>query len=128
MQKIWIVTGESLGKEFYSLSVKKRKRIRIILLTAMMLVMSILENFVYLHSKPYYGITMLFISIIISVISFVSIETNLKKLNWRNSLTASWLALWIMAIISDFIVDKRYQYQGFIMLFIVGFFSLYGEI
>lgn len=122
LQEFWIFAGGVMGGSTLSWSSKKRSRVRICLLAAFMLYMSTMENLVYLHSKPYYGTSMLMICVILLVLSIVSIEGPLQKINWQNSLVQSWFVLWCIAVLSDFIVDKRYQFQGFIFIFFVGFF------
>ena len=122
LQEFWIFAGGIIGGRTMSWSTKKRSRIRICLLAAFMLYMSTMENLVYLHSKPYYGISMLMICMTLLVLAIVSIEVPLQKISWKNNLAQSWFVLWCIAILSDFIVDKRYQFQGFIFIFFVGFF------
>lgn len=55
-------------------------------------------------------------------------ERPLRYLNWRNKLAASWMGLWILAMVSDFIVEKRSAYIGYVMVLCVGFlFFMWGN-
>lgn len=64
----------------------------------------------------------------ILVIAVLCWEKPLTYLNWNNKLAASWFCLWLMAVISDFIVGKRYAFMGYIMIFAIGFlFFMWGN-
>ena len=64
----------------------------------------------------------------IIIIALLCWEKPLKRLNWNNNLVKSWLALWILAVISDFIVAKRYMFIGYVMIFAFGFlFFMWGN-
>lgn len=122
LQEFWIFVGDKIELRAASRNAKLYSRIRVCLLASFMLYMSTMENLVYLHSKPYYGSSMLTACVMLLILSVLSVEGPLHKLNWKNDLVLYWFALWILAIISDFIVDKRYQFQGVIFIFFVGFF------
>lgn len=55
------------------------------------------------------GICLLFVA-------FLSWEHRNIIINWRNPLVYSWFILWLMVIISEFIVEKRIQNLGIFML------------
>lgn len=63
----------------------------------------------------------LFYSIIIIIIAILSMETQVARKKWTNSLVWSWLVLWIMACISDFLIPKELGFVGYAMIFSVGF-------
>ena len=128
LQEFWIKISKVFGEYFYSFSEKKRNIVRSVLVFVMVLSMSVMENMVNMHSKPYYGISMGICCMCMLGMALVSQEGTLKKLNWNNPLVASWFVLWAMSIISDVIVNKRYQYQGYIMIFFVGYlFFVWGN-
>lgn len=122
LQSFWTAVGCAVGELFYDMPKRTRRKIRVSVIFLLIMFMSVMENLVYLHSKPYYGISMLLCCIAVCILGFVSLEGKLIRKNWKNPLVASWTALWLISLISDVFVDKRYQYQGFIMLFAVGFF------
>lgn len=128
LQEFWIQAASVCGEKVYSMSDRKRNRWRSSLIFCMIFGMAVFENMVNLHSKPYYGSSMLFCSICLLGMATVSIERKPHKLNWNNPLVLSWVSLWLVAIVSDVIVNKRYQYQGYIMLIVVGyFFFIWGN-
>ncbi len=64
----------------------------------------------------------------IIIIAFLCWEKPLKRLNWNNGLVGSWFCLWILAAISDLIVEKRYMFIGYVMIFAFGFlFFMWGN-
>lgn len=60
--------------------------------------------------------------ILLLIISIVSIEEHIRRRNWNNPLVWSWLVFWVMVCISDFVVEKSYQFAGYAVIFGVGFF------
>lgn len=55
-------------------------------------------------------------------------EKKLHMLNWNNKLVTSWFILWIISMISDLIVEKRFAYMGYLMIFVMGFlFFMWGN-
>jgi len=58
----------------------------------------------------------IFLGICFLFVAFLSWEYKRKTINWKNPLVYSWFVLWIMTIISDFIVEKRVQNVGILML------------
>lgn len=61
-------------------------------------------------------------SILILIITILSIEPKPVRKRWNNNLVWSWLVLWGMACVSDFLLTKNFRFVGYIMIFIVGFF------
>lgn len=57
-----------------------------------------------------------FLGICFLFAAFLSWEYKRKRINWKNPLVYSWFILWIMTIISDFIIEKRVQNVGILML------------
>lgn len=62
-----------------------------------------------------------YVLIILSITSLM-LGPKLKKQNWNNALAWSWLALWGIACVSDFLVTKKYRFLGYVMILVVGFF------
>lgn len=60
--------------------------------------------------------------VLLLIITMLSVESKPEKKNWNNSLVWSWLILWIIACISDFLLPKYFRFIGYVMVFAVGFF------
>lgn len=58
------------------------------------------------------GICLLFVA-------FLSWERSDKIINWKNPLGYSWFILWLMVIVSEFVVEKRIKNVGIFMLIAV---------
>ena len=59
------------------------------------------------------------------LIAGLNIRKPLKYRNWNNLLVISWIVLWVLACISDFIVTKKksayFSFYGYFILFPTGF-------
>lgn len=60
-------------------------------------------------------------AVLLLLIAALSIKASLKKVNWNNPLVWSWLVLFIMTAISDFLVSKFFAYVGYVIILIIGF-------
>lgn len=60
--------------------------------------------------------------VLLLIITMLSVESKPEKKKWNNSLVCSWLVLWILACISDFLLPKYFRFIGYVMVFAVGFF------
>lgn len=98
-----------------------RNRMRIGLFLLMFVVMTVIDNTAN-YKKVGYNYLLIFCSLILLAIAVISVERPVRKRNWKQPLVAFWYLLWIMACISDFIVDKGFHYTGYLMIFVVGFF------
>ncbi len=61
-------------------------------------------------------------SFLILTIALVSIESDMKKKKWNKILSGSWLILWGMACISDFLIPKEFRFVGYAMILVIGFY------
>lgn len=122
LQDIYILIVKQLKKDIEkSFLLKKHKDGFITFLFVLMFIYNVwVEIFQSYYAKIKYHI--LFYSIIIVIIAILSTETQVMRRKWNNSLVWSWLVLWIMACISDFLIPKELGYVGYAMLFSVGFF------
>ena len=127
---IWI---EALQKIYISISKQIRKfacRIPMIsrckngLIVFLFLLMFLYSVWVEMHQSYFVNFKYhaAVYSVIIFLITILSIESKNEKKSWNNSLVVSWLILWLMACVSDFLIPKNFRFIGFVMIFIVGFF------
>lgn len=61
-------------------------------------------------------------TVLILLTAVFAIGPKLEKKNWNHPLAWSWLILWAMVCISDFIIPKYFRFTGYVMLLAVGFF------
>lgn len=61
-------------------------------------------------------------SFLILIIALVSIESDLIKKKWNNMLLGSWLSLWGLACISDFLIPKEFRFVGYAIILVIGFY------
>ncbi len=54
------------------------------------------------------------------LVAFLSWEPQKRAVNWKNPLMYAWVALWVMCIISEFVVGKDVQHVGVFMLVCMG--------
>ena len=122
LQRIFIKIGNAMVDRIH-IDHRPRRQIRRILFAAVLAVTMIGSNYGYYSNLQYYRYLVLICCILLIGVIAVSIERRLTLQDWRNPLVASWFLLWIMACISDFAVDKRYNYCGWIMLGLITFFA-----
>lgn len=73
----------------------------------------------YTGEFKYYVLIYLFLIILIAI---VSIGDKLQKVCWNNPLVWSWIFVWCIACISDFIIQKNYRFSGYAIVLGIGFF------
>lgn len=122
LQGFYILVGERMGRITQHISAKNRGRLRIGLFLFLIIYMQIVLDLHMYETNRYYKIQMLVCSVAVVAISALCREKELVRINWRNKLVGAWTTLWIMACVSDFFVEKRYSFSGYIMLFVIGFF------
>lgn len=66
----------------------------------------------------------LLLGVCILLVAFLSGNPKRRAVNWKNPLMYAWFVLWIMCIISEFVVEKRIQNVGIFMLGCMGPFYL----
>lgn len=103
-------------------NLKNRSLLRTILFFAIFMISLMFTNFELYTEPEGYKYMIAICVILLYAIAFISIEKPLTKKDWRTPLTMAWVSLWILVIISDFIVDKFYCYTGWIMLLCMTFF------
>lgn len=121
LQTLFLYVG-SAGESFASrFSERKRRLLRRGLFCFLLLFSQV--NFVlrYYFENDLYRYIVLVCVIVLLLIGFLCWEKPLEYLNWKNKLVASWMGLWILSMISDFMVDKQYGYMGYIMIFCFSF-------
>lgn len=62
----------------------------------------------------------LLLGIVLLFLAFLSGEIRGRAVNWKNPLMYAWLALWMMCIVSEFVVGKVIQNVGIFMLGCMG--------
>ncbi|MCI8483827.1 MAG: O-antigen ligase family protein [Lachnospiraceae bacterium] len=74
--------------------------------------------------QPNWSRNVLIYSGILLVISFLSVEEKKekRKLKWNTSLISAYFLLTVCMILSNFIIEKKFQNLGLILLLIFGFF------
>lgn len=126
LQKIFMYVGkygEGLASKYTE---QIRSWIRSILF--MLLILGVQVAYILKLHKTAFQYVELFGVIIMCLIAFLCWENPLKKQNWKNGLVLSWSAVWVLSIISDYIVQKVYAYEGICMLFGMGFlFFMWGN-
>lgn len=65
--------------------------------------------------------------LVLCLIALLCWERPLLYCNWNNKLAASWMGLWVLSMVSDFVVEKRYAYMGYVMVLCVGFLFFMWE-
>lgn len=128
LQGLYLKIGRIAPIPFSESTGKNRGLIRSILFSVIFLYMQISYVTGRYESNQYYRYQMLICSAILIIIALSCKEKKLVRLNWRNRLVGAWITLWIIAVISDLLVDKRYAYTGYQMIFVVGFlFFMWGN-
>lgn len=127
LQELFLYLGKG-GEGFGRYSPRKRGLIRSGLFCFLFLFMQV--NFIlgFYHSNEWYRFLVLVCLAVVVLIAYLCWERPLVYLNWDNKLVLSWMMLWIVTIISDFIAQKRYAYTGYVMIFGMGFlFFMWGN-
>ncbi len=121
LQDIYILVAEQMRKAvaFIPQSGKIRNYCR----TGLFLLIFLYSVYVEIAGTYYTGFKYhLFIyTVLLLVLAALTVESKLKKKNWNNPMVWSWLVLWLMVCISDFIVLKYLRFMGYVMIFGVGF-------
>lgn len=123
LQNIYLVFIQQLQK---AISCNPQKKIYIGYCRTSMFVMIFLYSMWVEMQDTYltdylYHVLIYFLFIMIIIV--LSIEAKPTKKNWNNSLVCSWLILWIMAALSDFLIPKDFRFVSCMMVFVIGFFA-----
>lgn len=121
LQELYILIGEQLKKIVSFLP--QTGRMRAYCRTGLFLVIFLYSAFVEIKGTYYteFKCHLFVYTVFLLLIAVLSIRNKLEKKNWNHSLVWSWLVLWIVACISDFIVPKYFRFTGYVMAFAVGF-------
>lgn len=107
--------------QFHPINYRKKKKllivnfIMIICLQGYVRIVGIADRYKYIS---------LIGSFLILIILLLSLEKDLKLVEWKKSLCYAWFSLCLIMIISDFIISKKYNYLGYIFftVFLLLFF------
>lgn len=69
-----------------------------------------------------FSYNILIYSVLIIAIVVLSIDSLPVKKQWNNFLVSSWVVLWTMACVSDFLIPKNFRFLSCTMIFVIGFF------
>lgn len=122
LQRLYIIIAEQLKRVKNNTLYSKIQKLplRLILFVALLLYSAVVEiKGTYFLRFKYHIIIYI---ILLLAISVVSIEEKLRKIKWNNCLVWSWVILWIMTCVSDFVVSKDFRFIGYVMVFVIGFF------
>lgn len=61
------------------------------------------------------------------LLAWLSGEAKLVQSNWNSSIARCYLIFWLLVCVSDFVMDKRFVFLGYLMLLIAGLFFLVWE-
>lgn len=122
LQLLFVKTGNCLGNaaETWSEKVKRRGRTGVLMfLFFYMQIVAIKSSYISIKWFKYHMYVCVLAMILLCIFSW---EKPLHKLNWNHRFVRIWFGFWILAAISEFIVPKRYAYQGILMIFVMGLF------
>lgn len=120
LQTVYIRVGSyGVGRQWQD---KKRVSFRKSLFFLLFLTSWLLTNLEVYSKETGCKYAMAICMLFLGIISFVSVEKPLTRKNWNTPVAAGWITLWIMSVISDFLVDKFYFLVGWMMIFVFGFF------
>ncbi len=122
LQSLYLFAGEPVGRFFGRLGERARAAIRTALFLFLILYMMIVMDLHMYEGAAYLWIHCLVGSIVFLLLGFLCYDKQLVRIAWNRRLLGAWLLLWLLAAVSDVIVPKRYAYQGYIMVFVLGFF------
>lgn len=122
LQLLFIKTGDYLGKAAgnWKEAAKRRGRTGIfVFLFFYMQIAAIKSSYISIKWFKYHMYVCVLAMLLLCVFSW---EKPLHKLNWNHRFVRVWFGFWMLAMISEFIVPKRFAYQGIIMILVMGLF------
>ncbi len=122
LQDIYIVFGRQLSRIIrrFPMMTNYRNVIRIV-----SFLMIFLYSFWVEASNlyfPRFKYHVIIYSFLILIIALASIESDMKRKKWNKILSGSWLILWGMACVSDFLIPKEFRFVGYAMILVIGFY------
>lgn len=122
LQDVYILVAEQMRKvvSFIPQSGKIRNYCR----TGLFLLIFLYSVYVEIAGTYYtrFKYHLLIYTVLLLMVAVLSVESKLEKRNWNNPMVWSWLTLWILVCMSDFIVPKYLRFVGYVMILAVGFF------
>ncbi len=122
LQSVYLLVGEAGGRFFGRLRERARAAVRTALFLFLILYMMVVMDLHLYEGADYLCIHCLVGSVVFMLLGFLCYEKQLVRIAWNRRLAGAWLVLWLLACVSDVIVQKRYAYQGYIMVFVLGYF------
>ena len=124
LQSIYILVGNEIWRKLRNVPEKMRNFISIFLFSVMFIFLSFINVYGLFFKKMTHAYTMFVLIGCMLLIAGLNIRKPLKYRNWNNLLVISWIVLWVLACISDFIVTKKsayFSFYGYFILFPTGF-------
>ncbi|MFP3153099.1 hypothetical protein LQZ18_01450 [Lachnospiraceae bacterium ZAX-1] len=119
IQYAFILIGNCMCPICKSSSPRGKSRAKTSLFVGLILYMPIVHTLgTY---QQYYKYHMLVCSIAVLWIAVLSLEKELAYVNWKTPFFKTWTVLIACMCISDFIVSKDVRFEGYILLFVMGF-------
>lgn len=127
LQSLFLYVGKAGEWFFCKFSEKTRGILRSGLFCFIILFMQIAQLNGGYNDKSTYRFYIFFCVTALVLTAFLSWEKPLHRLNWKNGLVASWLGLWAISAVSDFVVEKHFTYMWIAMVFGMGFLMFVWE-
>lgn len=124
LQSIYILVGNEIWRKLRNVPEKMRNFISIFLFSVMFIFLSFINVYNLFFKKMTHAYTMFVLIGCMLLIAGLNIRKPLKYRNWNNLLVISWIVLWVLTCISDFIVTKKsayFSFYGYFILFPTGF-------
>ena len=124
LQSIYILVGNEIWRKLRNVPEKMRNFISIFLFSVMFIFLSFINVYGLFFKKMTHAYTMFVLIGCMLLIAGLNIRKPLKYRNWNNLLVISWIVLWVLTCISDFIVTKKsayFSFYGYFILFPTGF-------
>lgn len=90
------------------------------ILFTMFVVMIVVDDTAYYNKNIGYNYLLMFCIIQLFLIAIFMMEKPFNCLRWGSGMVLCWFVLCIMICLSDFVVHKRFQYTGYVMLLVMG--------
>ena len=122
LQYAFILFGDYLGSKIGGkLSSIVRNRLRTLLFFILYIFMTYWSVKGFYQQQENYKYGILISVIILILIGLISWERPLQYVRWNGIIQVTWLVMWVMVCLSDFVVSKFYKFTGYAFLFGVGF-------
>lgn len=121
LQSLFIRVG-GVGKTIYErIGSIWMARLRVGIICLIFVYMQVASIFSLYVNQQYFRYHMLFCATMLIMLALLYWERPLKALVWNRRVAKYWMMLWVVAAISEFIVPKRFAFQSFMMVFVMGF-------